>query len=88
MENQEEKLSPALREKLLEVEIAAEREEKKNALARFDRDKAMLTGAVCCGLAFTLGIALRSGVIQSAVFGLLVGAFGYVTAGFQRLKKK
>ncbi|MBR7130627.1 MAG: hypothetical protein IKC82_01380 [Lentisphaeria bacterium] len=88
MENQEEKLPPELREKLLEVEHAAEENERRNLAARFDKEKALPVGACCCGLAFTLGIALRAGVLQSAIFAVLVGLFGYVTAGFQRLKNK
>ena len=87
MEEQEEKLSPELREKLLEVELAAETEARK--LPRFDKQKALLIGLFSLGLGFTLGIALRAGVVKALVFGIFTGLVGFATGGFQRpLKKK
>ncbi|MBE6356275.1 MAG: hypothetical protein E7058_04080 [Lentisphaerae bacterium] len=82
----EEKLSPELKEKLLEVELEAARDD--HSLPRFDKDKAILVGLFCFGLAFTLGIAMRTGAVKSLIFGVIVGGIGFATAGFQRPKKK
>ena len=86
MEEQEEKLLPELREKLIEVELAAEAEERK--LAHFDRHKAVLVGAFSLGLGFTLGIAMRAGLAKALIFGVFCGLVGFVTGGFQRPPKK
>ena len=86
MDDQHEKLPAELREKLLEVELAAEAEERK--LAHFDRSKATVVGLTCLGLGFTLGIALRQGVLPSVGFGVFMGLAGFVTAGFQKAKKQ
>lgn len=86
MEEHEEKLAPELKEKLLEVELEAEKTD--TSLPRFDKDKAILVGLVCFGLAFTLGIAMRSGMFKALIFGVIVGGIGFATAGFQRPKKK
>ncbi|MBO5668220.1 MAG: hypothetical protein J6S43_03755 [Lentisphaeria bacterium] len=86
MSEHDEQLSPELQAKLDEVEFNAAEEESK--LPRFDKDKATLVGLVCFGLALTLGISSRAGVITALVFGVLVGLAGFATAGFQRPKKK
>ncbi len=83
---EEEKLPPELREKLLEVELAAEAEERK--LARFDKQKAILIGLFSLGLGFTLGIAMRAGLIKALIFGAFCGLVGFITGGFQRPAKK
>lgn len=86
MDNNEEKLPPELREKLLEVELAAEAEERK--LVRFDKQKALLIGLFSLGLGFTLGIAMRAGLAKALIFGVFCGLVGFVTGGFQRPPKK
>lgn len=84
--DEQEKLPPELKEKLLEVELEAEKE--ANKYPRFDKDKAVLIGLLCLGLAFTLGIAMRVNVFHSIVFALIVGGIAFATAGFQRPKKR
>ncbi|MBE6388693.1 MAG: hypothetical protein E7043_00795 [Lentisphaerae bacterium] len=86
MSEYDEKLPAELQAKLDEVELIAEEEEKK--LPRFDKDRAIPVGAICFGLAFTLGIGLRSGVLVSLGFGVLVGLAGFITAGVQKPRKK
>lgn len=88
MENNEEKLSPELKEKLLEVELAADAEEQKNNFARFDISKGTLTAALCAGLSLTLGVALQAGLFNSVMFSLLMAAVGFICAGYQRPNKK
>lgn len=86
MENQEEKLPPELKEKLLEVELAAEENERKNP--RFDTKKAATIGLLSFGMGFTLGIGLRGGVVNSLIFAIFSGACGFLCGGCQRPKKK
>lgn len=86
MEEHEEKLAPELKEKLLEVELEAEKNDM--TIPRFDKDKAILVGLVCLGLAFTFGIAMRYGTLKSLIFGVIAGGIGFASAGFQRPKQK
>ena len=79
-------LPPELQEKLDEVEKTADRAEAENS--RFDGAKARLVGILCFGLALTLGIALRQGLLKSLMFGAFMALVGFVTAGFQRPKRK
>lgn len=92
MENQDQnqdlgKLPPELRAKLLEVEIAAEAEERNNTYLRFNKVKGFAIGGACAILAFTIGILLRSTMANALIFALLMGVFGFLTAAFQRVKK-
>ena len=87
MDNNEEKLPPELREKLLEVELAAEAEERK-LYPRFDKQKALIVGLFSLGMGFTLGIAMRTGLIKSLIFGVFCGLVGSITGACQRPPKK
>ena len=82
-----EKLPPELKLKLLEVEIAAEAEERKNIFLRFNKAKALPIGAACAIISFIIGMLLRSGTLNSLIFAMLMCVFGCITAGFQRVKK-
>lgn len=86
MDNKDTELSAELQMKLDEVERNAANEEAKQA--RFDLDKAKIVALLCFGLAFTLGIALRKGAVNSLIFGVFLGVAGFVTAGFQKGRKK
>ena len=85
---EEEKLPPELREKLLEVELAAEAEAEELKQARFDKQKALIVGLFSLGMGFTLGIAMQTGLIKSLIFGVFCGLVGSITGACQRPPKK
>lgn len=84
--DQEEKIPAELQEKLNDVEKKADLEERKNF--RFDCEKGVMVGAICFGLAFTLGIAMRAGTLNALIFGVFTGAVGFLTAACQKPRKK
>ena len=86
MDKNDTELSAELQMKLDEVERNAANEEAKQP--RFDLAKAKMVAVLCFGLAFTLGVALRKGVVNSLIFGIFLGIVGFVTAGFQKGKNK